>query len=113
MAKLPALLGGRAYGIMTELTCLIQRRKPYRGLERIAAGMASPQMADPAIVHMLGPFRHEDRVTALSAGVDGSWNKLACFSTQLHEASSVCIVRGRAPPGRKPTRALATVKQWG
>ncbi len=79
---------------MAESACLFQRRKPYRGLERIAAGMASPQMADPAIVYMLGPFRHEDRVTALSAGVDGSWNKLACFSTQLHETSSVCIVRG-------------------
>src|SRR5215813_13162034 len=109
----PPSLGGRACRVMAESACLLQRRKPYRGLERIAAGMASPQMADPAIVHMLGPFRHEDRVTALSAGVDGSWNKLACFSTQLHEASSVCIVRRRALPGRKPTRALAAVKQWG
>ena len=66
--------------------------------------MASPQMADPAIVHMLGPFRHEDRVTALSAGVDGSWNELACFSTQLHEASSVCIVRGSPTQAKAYTR---------
>jgi hypothetical protein len=72
-------------------------------------------MANATLIDVLGPFRHEDRVAALCAGVDGPRDEFArIFGTQFHVDSSVSNMLGSPTTHRaKRIRSDRGLKQGG
>jgi hypothetical protein len=69
-------------------------RERDQGLELVAARLAFPEMPHAVPRQILGPFRQEDRLSALSTMIEGSG--LGVFSgargSELHDVSSSVLV---------------------
>jgi hypothetical protein len=67
-------------------------REDHQRLEPVSASFAFPEVSHAPWAQIFRPFRHEDRLAALSAGIakprlDG----FACAGSKLHAVSSVVV----------------------
>jgi hypothetical protein len=65
------------------------RREINGRLERIAAGIATPKMPNTSLLHVLGPSRSKQCVTALRTLIENSFGCRRLRFTSLHDDTSL------------------------
>ena len=65
------------------------RREINRRFERVAASIATPKMSNTSLLHILGPGRSKQRVTALRTLIENSFGRRRFRFTNLHDDTSL------------------------